>query len=136
MTEHLSVLRWVAYTLLGVAVVATPAIAQNRGELLYSTHCGACHAAQIHWRASRAVTDWTSLRAEVRKWQVVASLAWSEDDVLDVARYLNDSIYHFVIPQSTAARTPPTVRSLFAAEPSRRPDRSLGGGNSVSRPTS
>ena len=95
MNAHLSALRWVASALFGVAVFATPASAQSRGELLYSTHCGACHTAQMHWRASRAVTDWTSLRAEVRKWQVVASLAWSEDDVLDVARFLNDSIYHF-----------------------------------------
>ena len=95
MNAHRSALRWVASTLFGVAVFVTPASAQSRGELLYSTHCGACHTAQMHWRASRAVTDWTSLRAEVRKWQVVASLAWSEDDVLDVARFLNDSIYHF-----------------------------------------
>jgi mono/diheme cytochrome c family protein len=89
----------------GVAVVVTSASAQNRGELLYSTHCGACHTAQMHWRASRAVTDWTSLKAEVRKWQVVASLAWSEDDVLDVARYLNDSIYHFELMNSTSSST-------------------------------
>lgn len=103
MTAHLSFLRWVAGTLFGVSVVATPASAQNRGELLYSTHCGACHTAQMHWRASKAVTDWTSLRAEVRKWQLAASLAWSEDDVLDVARYLNDSIYHFEPTSSTSS---------------------------------
>jgi DNA relaxase NicK len=59
----------------------------------------------MHWRASRVVTDWTSLRAEVRKWQVVASLAWSEDDVLDVASYLNDSIYHFELMNSTSSST-------------------------------
>lgn len=59
----------------------------------------------MHWRASRAVTDWTSLRAEVSKWQVVASLAWSEDDVLDVARYLNDTIYHFELMNAISSST-------------------------------
>jgi mono/diheme cytochrome c family protein len=105
MTAHLSALRWVAGTAFGVAVFASPASAQNRGELLYSTHCGACHTAQMHWRANRAVTDWASLKAEVRKWQIVASLGWSEDDVLDVARYLNDSIYHFEPMNSTSSST-------------------------------
>ena len=81
--------------LCGVLMLATPASAQGRGEMLYAAHCSTCHTAQMHWRASRAVTDWASLKIEVRKWQVVASLAWTEDDVLDVARYLNDSIYHF-----------------------------------------
>jgi len=80
----------------GVVLVATSASAQTRGELLYSTHCNACHTEQMHWRANRAVTDWKSLQAEVRKWQGAASLRWSDDDVLDVARYLNGSIYHFV----------------------------------------
>ena len=127
MTALLPVLRWVAGILFGVAIVATSASAQNRGELLYSTHCGACHTAQMHWRASRAVTDWTSLKAEVRKWQVAASLAWSDDDVLDVARYLNDSIYHFVDTRATAARTSPTVRALLAADPTCRLDRALDG---------
>jgi hypothetical protein len=43
----------------------------------------------MQWRINGAVKDWTSLKDGVRKWQVVASLAWTED-VLDVARYLND----------------------------------------------
>ena len=63
----------------------------------------------MHWRASRAVTDWKSLRAEVRKWQGVASLAWSDDDVLDVARYLNESISHFVDSAAAAAKTSPAM---------------------------
>lgn len=117
MIEHRPVFRKLAAALLGGAVVATPAMAQDRGELLYSTHCGVCHAEQVHWRARRAVTDWSSLRAEVRKWQGVASLAWSEDDVLDVTRYLNDTIYRFPVPLSTAVRTPPAALGLCAADP-------------------
>jgi mono/diheme cytochrome c family protein len=95
MTGHQILVRWAAGNLCGIALLANPASAQGRGESLYSTHCAACHTAQMHWRINGAVKDWPSLKDEVRKWQVVASLAWTEDDVLDVARYLNDSIYHF-----------------------------------------
>jgi mono/diheme cytochrome c family protein len=112
MTALPSVLRGVAGALFGVVAFVTPASAQSRGELLYSTHCGACHTAQMHWRAGRAVTDWTSLTTEVRKWQIVASLAWGEDDVLEVARYLNDSIYHFELMNATSASTRQILRTL------------------------
>lgn len=107
MTEHTFSFGWVVSGLLSAAVVATPALAQDRGELLYSTHCVVCHAEQVHWRAKRAATDWSTLKAEVRKWQGVAALTWSEDDVLAVARYLNDTIYRYPVPLSTAVRKPP-----------------------------
>lgn len=98
-------------------------MAQNRGELLYATHCSVCHAEQVHWRASKAVKDWSTLRAEVRKWQGVASLGWSEEDVIEVAGYLNDKFYRFPKPLVTAARTFPTGRGFWAATPSCRLDR-------------
>ena len=39
--------------------------------------------------------DWPGVVAQVGKWQSANSLAWSEPDVLAVARYLNESFYHF-----------------------------------------
>ena len=120
MTAYLSkllVLRGVVGTVFGIAVVANPAMAQGRGELLYSTHCSACHTVQLHWRAGRAVTDWPSLRAEVRKWQGEARLAWGEEDILDVARYLNDSIYHFAKPGATALKISPTAGFPQGSDP-------------------
>ncbi|TDP74700.1 c-type cytochrome [Roseateles toxinivorans] len=103
MTALQPLLRWVAGSSFGLAVVVTSASAQSRGEMLYSTHCIACHTAQVHWRSRKAATDWTSLRAEVRRWQLATSLVWSEDDVLDVARYLNDSVYHFEVKDSISS---------------------------------
>lgn len=88
-------IRWAVTVLCGALMVAASARAQSRGELLYSTHCIACHTAQVHWRDQRVATDWASLKSQVRRWQGVASLAWNEDDVLEVTRHLNDSIYRF-----------------------------------------
>ncbi|MFA7281609.1 MAG: hypothetical protein WC100_16100 [Sterolibacterium sp.] len=67
----------------------------NRGELLYSTYCNACHAEQVHWRDKRLVTDWSSLREEVARWQNNGKAEWSEDDIDVVARYLNQLHYHY-----------------------------------------
>jgi mono/diheme cytochrome c family protein len=73
----------------------SPAQTPSRGELLYSTHCIACHNSQMHWRDKRLATDWASLEALVRRWQAQALLAWSEEDILAVTRHLNQGIYRF-----------------------------------------
>ena len=77
------------------AAQAAPAPEPTRGELLYTTHCVACHSTQVHWRGNKAVSDWITLRAEVRRWQAVALLGWSEADIAEVARYLNARYYRF-----------------------------------------
>ncbi len=88
-----------------VGALAAPAQAESRGELLYATHCIGCHTAQVHWRDQKLATDWSSLKGQVRRWQAANSLGWSEADVLDVTRYLNDSFYRF-------AQTSDPLRSL------------------------
>jgi mono/diheme cytochrome c family protein len=72
--------------------------AAQRGELLYETHCITCHSAKMHWRDQRVVQDWPGLKAEVRRWQGAVSLAWNEDDIAEVARYLNQTVYHLETP--------------------------------------
>jgi mono/diheme cytochrome c family protein len=74
---------------------APPPGGTPRGELLYATHCVACHTTQMHWRERKLATDWTSLKAQVRRWQANAGLGWSEGDVVEVARYLNALYYRF-----------------------------------------
>jgi len=82
--------------------VHTPAQAQLkeseiRGELLYSTHCNACHTSKIHWRESKLAPDWRSLEAQVRRWQANNKLGWSEEEILDVMLYLNATYYQFSV---------------------------------------
>jgi mono/diheme cytochrome c family protein len=94
-------------TLLGVVavlasavVVAQPApkTSQSLGELLYSTHCAACHTTEVHWREKRLATDWASLRAQVARWQSNSGLAWRDTEIIEVTRYLNGRYYHFPEP--------------------------------------
>lgn len=67
----------------------------SRGELLYSTHCIACHSSQVHWRDKKLARNWLSLQVEVRHWEGFSGLAWTEGDVTAVARYLNSRYYHY-----------------------------------------
>lgn len=83
----------------GAGAAAQPGVAPDRGELLYTTHCIECHNARIHWREQRLATDWKSLREQVRRWQAVQKLKWSESDVSEVARYLNRFYYEFPPPR-------------------------------------
>lgn len=76
-----------------------------RGELLYSTHCIGCHSTQLHWRDRKAARNWASLKAEVERWQKNSGLGWREEDVTDVARYLNTLYYRFPEPEPDGAAT-------------------------------
>jgi len=86
------------------AALAQSNITPSRGELLYATHCRDCHSTQIHWRAKKLATNWPRLKAEVDRWQKSARLGWRDDEVTDVARYLNTRYYHFALP--VAAHSP------------------------------
>ena len=93
--------RWLIFAaclaLWGVCTLAhaQPEQGETRGELLYSTHCSSCHTSVVHWREKTLATDWRSLKAQVRRWQGNIGLGWSEDEITDVARYLNIAFYHF-----------------------------------------
>ncbi len=113
MPSHHRFIQWPACAMFAALVFSqaaqaqAPAQSQSRGEMLYSTHCIACHTAEIHWRDKSLVTDWPSLKTQVSRWQGVAMLGWSEADMLEVARYLNQIHYRFeaaTIPLASAQR--------------------------------
>ncbi len=89
--------------LFGAVLIGSGAQAQSRGELLYSTHCISCHTTEMHWRDKKVAVDWTSLRFQVGRWQDNAGLGWTQADIDDVTRYLNESIYRY--PQTAVSRT-------------------------------
>ena len=90
--------------LLATAAPAQPESAASRGALLYETHCGACHTAQVHWRERRLVQDWPSLTHQVWRWQGNANLGWTEADIESVARHLNRVYYKLPEPGGPPAR--------------------------------
>ncbi len=91
--------------------------ADPRGALLYSTYCVGCHTTQVHWREKKLATDWTSLKAQVRRWQSNAGLGLSEDDIAAIAHHLNDVYYHFV---ATGTKVSGEVDTLHRASARRQ----------------
>ena len=87
-----------------------PSATTTRGQVLYETHCIACHTAQMHWRDKKAATDWGSLKALVRRWQGSAGQFWNEDDIVAVARYLNEAYYRFPPSSDVVSWLAPALR--------------------------
>src|SRR5512132_3475493 len=74
------------------------ALDAGRGELLYNTHCVACHTTKMHWRNQRLAKDWKSLNVQVRRWQSAIQLDWDDEDIASTAAYLNRLYYQFPEP--------------------------------------
>jgi hypothetical protein len=70
----------------------------SRGEVLYAAKCGDCHNSTMHWRDKTLAKDWAGLRFWVRHWEKFNELKWSDDDITEVARYLNRLYYHYPEP--------------------------------------
>lgn len=89
-------------TCLAALVAATAAQGQtaapSRGELLYTTHCIACHDTQVHWRDGKQAKDLETLKDQVARWQEIGRLGWDRADIDEVTRYLNQTIYRFPQP--------------------------------------
>lgn len=94
---------------------AAPEPSRSRGALLYTTHCIACHSTQMHWRDQRVATDWAGLKAQVRRWQGNAQLDWNEDDIVEVARYLNTIYYGYPQPNAWRSSAPASVLAACSA---------------------
>jgi mono/diheme cytochrome c family protein len=66
----------------------------SRGQALYESACSACHTEQSHWREKRLVSDWHGLLHQVTRWQQLVGRDWTEEEVKDVAEFLNRRYYH------------------------------------------
>jgi cytochrome c len=75
-----------------------PAAHPERGQALYDTQCRFCHESQVHLRKNHNVTSLEDLQRRVQAWSWHAALGWSDEEVADVAAYLNQRFYHFPEP--------------------------------------
>ncbi len=83
---------------LGVLMSQATAQDFNRGQALYENHCQFCHASWAHSREGHVVANYADLRKRVRSWSDHSGLAWSEEDIDAVTRYLNQRFYQLPTP--------------------------------------
>jgi mono/diheme cytochrome c family protein len=91
-------LRLAAAIVLGMTATAWGAEMPDleRGRLLYENHCVVCHTPKVHRRVPPLPIDMKELRRIVSTWAKGEQLGWSEQDVTDVAEYLDSTHYRFL----------------------------------------
>lgn len=95
MARALLVAACVAAAGVPLAVPAAGAQSLERGQALYENHCVVCHTSKVHRRYPRSAIDLEALRFIVRVWAEEQRLAWTPQDVEDVAYYLDRVHYRF-----------------------------------------
>lgn len=84
--------------LLIAATVGAQAASPERGRLLYGNYCFHCHMTEIHFRVGSEIGSWDRLQRVIRVWQNELRLGWDDEDVRDVASYLNARYYRLPAP--------------------------------------
>ena len=69
----------------------TPSV--ERGRLLYENHCIVCHTAKVHGRIPPLPINMKELRYIVAFWAKNEKLPWTEQEIDDVAQYLDVTHY-------------------------------------------
>jgi len=79
-----------------MAGTASFAADAEHGKKLYEKSCGGCHDTKVHTRPNRIVHTYEDLVNRIRFCDTAAKANFSEDDIYDVADYLNDNFYKFI----------------------------------------
>ena len=66
-----------------------------RGQELHQANCTRCHDAAIYTRPDRIVHSYAQLRDRIQLCELSAELGWFEEEVEDVAVFLNSTYYKF-----------------------------------------
>jgi hypothetical protein len=74
---------------------SAPAAQEGNGKSLFEANCIKCHGSEVYTRPDHKVTSRDGLDRQVRRCATALALPWFEDDVTDVAGYLNQQYYHF-----------------------------------------
>ena len=82
---------------LATSLAAMPALAADlaHGQQLLKTDCTRCHNDSIYTRKDRMVKTAAALHRRVQLCELQLGLKWFDEDINDVAAYLNKNFYHF-----------------------------------------
>ena len=97
-------MRCLSVALVALSLLAAPSAATaadtSRGKALYESRCDKCHDLSVHSRNPRSARTFDHIRAFVARWDRELGAAWTDEDINEVARYLNEKYYNFPCPQS------------------------------------
>ena len=76
------------------ATPSLPAANLDNGKSLVDGNCTKCHDEHVYTRPDRRVTTLDGLNNQVRRCEQSLGLKWFDEDIDDVAAYLNETYYH------------------------------------------
>jgi len=65
------------------------------GKALVDGNCTKCHGTEVYTRKDRKVRSYPQLQTQVRRCELALGLKWFDEDVDNVAAYLNQEFYKF-----------------------------------------
>ena len=85
-----------------VCVMITPlfltpvlAVDLKNGKSLHDENCLRCHNESKYTREDRMIKNFQQLHERIKQCELMAELTWFDEEIDDVAAYLNDQFYHF-----------------------------------------
>lgn len=83
--------------LIASLLITAPAAAADIqvGRALHDKHCMQCHDSAVYTREDRRVNSMAGLKKQVQRCELSLGLKWFDDDIENVALYLNQTYYHF-----------------------------------------
>lgn len=82
-------------TLMGAATAGEGDAPSAHAESLHQENCIRCHDQGIYTREGRLITSLDGLEGQVRRCETALGLTWFDEDIKDVAFYLNHHFYRF-----------------------------------------
>ena len=65
------------------------------GKALVDQNCYECHKNEVYTRSDRRVTSRKALSTQVQRCELALGLKWFDEDIENVAEYLNQQFYRF-----------------------------------------
>ncbi|MEM7027499.1 MAG: cytochrome c [Pseudomonadota bacterium] len=65
------------------------------GELLHNENCMRCHQPDVYIRENRMIKSFDELHERVRQCEIMAEMAWFDEEIDDVTAFLNEAYYKF-----------------------------------------
>jgi mono/diheme cytochrome c family protein len=67
----------------------------ENGKALHDANCLRCHNETNYTRENRIVNSYDQLRKRISDCEIMAEMAWFEEEIEDVTAYLNNAFYRF-----------------------------------------
>jgi len=84
-----------AFALMAATGAARADVDVKAGQALHDKNCLKCHNPEAYTRKDHMVKNPDQLNKRVTMCQLSLGLNWFDDDITNVAAYLNQNFYHF-----------------------------------------